>query len=96
MLVLHASTVLNAGIVRSPPASIRTSRARLLYSRFGITVPQIRTSGRTAPAANITRSTGTESAIALCCASAPSALANGVRLPAASQSERAAVAFIGG
>jgi hypothetical protein len=46
MLVEHAITVENAGIVGATPASIRTSRAMLLQVRFGTTAPQTAKSGR--------------------------------------------------
>ena len=45
MLVEHAMTVENAGMVGATPASISTSRAMLLHVRFGTTVPQIAKSG---------------------------------------------------
>ena len=46
MLVEHASTVENAGVAWSSPASISTSRAMLLQPRLGATVPHTMRSGR--------------------------------------------------
>ena len=86
MLVEHAITVENAGIVGATPASISTSRAMLLHVRFGTTVPHTAKSG-IAPCSSpsMWRTTGTESPIASSAASGPSTFANGVRTPAASQ-----------
>jgi hypothetical protein len=90
MLVEQAMIVEKAGIVGSAPASSRTSRARLLQVRLGITVPQMAKSGRAPPSfreswASMAWTTGTDRAMASWAFSGPSTLANGVRRPAASQ-----------
>src|SRR5687767_11044514 len=86
MLVEHASTVENAGVAGSSPASSTASRAILLMPRLGITVPHTKKSGRV-PGVScfaIARTTGTDSAMASNALKSPSTRANGVRSPATS------------
>jgi len=85
----QAMIVEKAGMVGGRPASISTSRARLLQVRLGTTAPQTVKSGCAPPSCpTIWRTTGTESSIASKDASGPSTLAKGVRTPAASQISR--------
>src|SRR5262249_55574400 len=85
MLVLHCRIVVKLGTCGSSPASSHTSRARLLYPRFGTTEPHTQKS--TGPEAwwAIAWTTGTESPIASRPAKGPSTRRNGVRNPAAIQ-----------
>jgi hypothetical protein len=86
MLVPQAMLVETAGMVAGSPASITTSRAMLLQSREGTTLPQITRSGAAPPSwSTIWRATGTDSAIASNLAKAPSTFAKGVRTPEINQ-----------
>src|SRR5579859_831114 len=88
MLVEHAMMVEEAGVEGSAPASITTSRARLLIVRAGMTAPQLIRSGR-APwpcsLASMALTTGTERSRASFFAKAPPAFVKGVLTPDASQ-----------